>query len=605
MKFARLPLVALVLACFSSEMGVAGNAAFYVTPVEDQATRMRAVDLNKVEHVLYEQSHALLIGQVNYKNWRALPAVRQEILDLRTALEKHRFKVEVHFDLGASEFASVVDDYMRRRASIPNSRIFVYVSGHGWRRNLARRPAGYIVPIDAPSEQSSRAELTAGTIGLPLFAAWAQSPDPRHMLFVFDACFSGSFFGRPDPDVPVPEEPVTTNRPSIPTATRVSAAPPIARGVEASDHIFQPVPRDRGRQFITAGSGNQLTPPDSIFTRLLIDILEGRRIASVTFDNWITARSMGVWLEQNTRREYRGTSNATTPIFGTLRDELYENGDFVFSRKDVPNPYLLAEADDPFDKLITDRQVSGNEEASTTIAIQAQAARNIAEKRASELESEARRAVEAAERAKSNGSPNLAQLESSARKATEEWEKAKQELNSYTSVSSASLVIATQNKSDEEAARLATVIDDSAKRAASVRPPPPVEAQLTADSEKALQDVINALSDTNDVRRHQARKDLAKILSELPTEQRRTATSRLLLNLSEKSYRYQLGVTTALAMKPDIFVVQDKRLARAELELSRKKITDKTLVNATSKVLALDALSPSGMTATGGGGRGL
>lgn len=586
--------LALALCSVGFEPCHAGSNPYYVTPVDDEATRMRAVDLNNVEHTLYEQSHALLIGESDYANWSGLPAVRQEVLALRNALEKHRFKVEVYFDLGAAEFPSVVDDFMRRRATVPNSRIFVYVSGHGWRRNLPRRPAGYFVPVDAPSEKSGTSTLAAATIGLPLFAAWAQSPDPRHMLFIFDACFSGSFFGRPDPDVPLESEPAANRTPAA-GAQRPAASPPapLARGLEVSDHIFQPLPRDRGRQFITAGSGNQIAPPDSIFTRLLIDILEGRRVASANFDNWTTGRSMGIWLEQNTRREYRGTSSPTTPVFGTLRDELYENGDFVFTRMDVPNVYLLPEENDPFVKLIAERKAIDADGTITAEAIEKRAAQNIAEKAADKLNEEARKASDAAEEAKKGGSPKVSQYESRAKDLSSKYEKAQVEAKKLASESQASLDLIKKAKSDEEAVKLAASIDAAAMRLASTRPPPSADIRLSVDSEKALQAVVESLSDDNTERRRQARVDLAKTLSALPPEQRKIATSRLLRDFSGKSYRYQLGVTTALAIAPNEFMVENKNLARVELERSKRNNSDKTLANATSRVLALEGLRTS------------
>ena len=463
---------------------VAGSAAhavpqpWYVSPVPAAETAIRAFDPDHFRHTLYRESHAILIGQVDYKNWEHLDKSRERILELRDALEKHRFKVEVYFDLPADDFASVMENFMRRRATVRDSRIFVYVSGHGFSRLPLDRPIGYLVPVDAPADGGDREALVASSLAMPYFAAWAHLPDPRHMLFVFDACFSGSFFGRPMVGVAPPEG---EGRPRLPV--RAYKAPPVARGPEVDDYVFQPKTMGKGRQFLTAGSQGEVVPADSKFTTLLIDILNGKRAAeaSINFDHWTTATELGTWLEQNTRRLYAGAANPTSPVFGTLRDETYEGGDMIFTRLDIKNEYLIA-----------------------------------------------------AERGKDTPLPPEQPIP-------------------------------------------------------AVPPPPdpvaPEATPMSGATEIAIQHQINALSSPDTRTRRTARHDLSRILADLPAEQKKRAVERLLRNFSAKSYRFQVGIATAIATQPGTAPAFESETVRSELKQAAVASKDRALTTAINRAI--------------------
>lgn len=451
---------------------------WYVSPIAPADTKMRAVHPTEENvYSLYSESHAILIGQVEYAHWPDLQKSRERILELRDALEKHRFKVEVHFDLDSDALPSVIDSFMRRRATVVDSRIFVFVSGHGWERTPLDRPTGYLLPTDAPLEDGdNKQQLASKAMAMPYFAAWARLPDPRHMLFVFDACFSGSFFGRPHSSAPLPDGRASE---ALLTAIRLAPKPakpaPLAHGPEADDYIFQPQPMGKGRQFLTAGSQGEVVPEDSVFTQLLIDFLAGRNGGEghLNFDHWLTAGELGGWLGQNTRRLYRGKPNAASPVFAPLRDENYEAGDMVFTRLDISNPYLE--------------------------------------------------------------SP---------------------------------LVLGHVPPQEPD------------KRARDVPPGQPEPVQLGSATETAIQAQVNALSSADSPTRRGARDKLSKLLAGLPPAQRQSAVDRLLNQLSRKSYRFQLGIATALAQQPEVVALNDSDNALRELLKAAVVNKDKTLSKA-------------------------
>jgi len=457
---------------------------WYVSPISPADTKMRAIHpTDENVYTLYSESHAILIGQVEYAYWPDLQKSRGHILELRDALEKHRFKVEVYFDLDSDSLPSVMDSFMRRRATVVDSRIFVFVSGHGWERTPLDRPTGYLLPVDAPLEsRDNKQQLASKALAMPYFAAWARLPDPRHMLFVFDACFSGSFFGRPNSSAPLPEgradEALIT---TIRLAAKAAKRAPLAHGPEADDYIFQPQPMGKGRQFLTAGSQGEVVPEDSVFTQLLIDSLAGHNGGEghLNFDHWLTAGELGGWLGQNTRRLYRGKSNAASPVFAALRDENYEAGDMVFTRLDIPNPYL-----------------------------------------------------------ESPLAPEYA------------------------------------------------VPEKPDKRDRDVVPGQPEPVQLGSAAESAIQAQVNALSSADAPTRRGARDKLSTLLAELPSAQRQSAVERLLNQLSSKSYRFQLGVATALAQQPDVVARNDSNSALQELLKASVVNKDQTLSKALKQAIS-------------------
>ncbi len=608
-------IAAAVLFATLPAAGISAREPFYTTPVPNEATLLRALDPQQREHTLYAESHALLIGQEAYENWDRLPAVRREVLDLTDALERHRFKVEVHFDLKAAEFAAVVDDFMRRRATVPESRIVVYVSGHAWGRVVMEtRPIGYILPVDAPppaTNAAGRQALAASALSMSLFEGWAQMPDPRHMLFVFDACFSGSFFGLSTADPPPDPRPASSGaqavaapRPASPS-TSPAARGDNARGFEADDHVFRfPGPRARGRQFLTAGSHNETAPVDSVFSRLLIDILRGPRTEDVqaNFDNWTLASEMGGWLVQNTRRLYRGRQHPTTPMFGSLRDRDYAGGDMAFVRLDRPDGPALPDGLDHWRNFVRTTpdppQPSAAEVARALASVEAAVRRQAeAEEALRTAQQQARRSEEEAVRSRQDAAlrqqeaaaavsrttagmplerPEAVRLQNEAARLRNEEAESMARASAAQREAELSSQRAAVARADVAQARQAAVAADPGLRTAAVAPPRG-DRRLSPEDERELQAMVNALSSDDTEVRRRARTQLASFLRERPAPQAEAATERLLRDLRHKSYRYQVGVAVALAEPRGVLRVGDAEEARREMQGALEATRDSTL----------------------------
>src|SRR5665213_2978878 len=86
------------------------------------------VDENKVEHVFYNASNAILIIEGGYNSaWTAVKAeaASNEKL-LRDSLEERGFHVVVWRDLGAADLKTVLNDSFTTLGNIQNSRLFFY-----------------------------------------------------------------------------------------------------------------------------------------------------------------------------------------------------------------------------------------------------------------------------------------------------------------------------------------------------------------------------------------------------------------------------------------------------------------------------------------------
>lgn len=615
--------LAIAVACTLAGTGTGVTAEStdpkYITPIADDMTGLTARNPTTRQMVrLYSESHALLIGQADYHNWDKLAAVPREVYELRDALEKQHFKVEVYLNLHSDEIVPVIDRFMRKHATVRDSRILFYMSGHGWSRSITP-PIGYLIPVDAPRDegQVSIQALAASAISTTMFEAWARMPDPRHMLFVFDACFSGSLFGilNSDDSQPTPVEAGSgqpTNVPVVPqSSSEISFLYknyPIAHGIEGDDAVFRPPPYLHGRQFMTAGLWNEVAPKDSIFTRLLIDLLDGKRTrdAAINFDRWTTASTLGAWLQRYGRKEYQGKSNPTTPLFGQLRDPSYDHGDMIFARLDLLNSVGEVQDLDPWknvDSAMNQRKslvASTMEEReramSQETALRAVEAReavlksalagarlsdSLAQSRPHNLQTSGQVVIGDMIIPTPNlivPTPNLSMFQNYTVMTLQEFFRSSLELEAVKSQ------VRQLSLSADQANKEAHAADAVTERARAVKPSN--TPQVSPDIENRLQSIVNALSSDESVERRSARSTLASIVQTMPDVQAQAVVARLTRQLFRKSYRYQLGIATALEEQSRPFGKIFTEEAHEELIRAAKLNRDPTLASAFARALS-------------------
>ncbi len=141
---------------------------------------------------LSRQAHkdALLIANNEYKsrNWRSLSAPIGETKRLSQLLhDQFGFQTKVITNASRKEIISALYELSRKSSGYDNpyDQLVVYYSGHGEYDSVFN--TGYIVPTDGTSEiESYISYLDIGQI--------LNSIHYNHVLFISDACFSGTFF---------------------------------------------------------------------------------------------------------------------------------------------------------------------------------------------------------------------------------------------------------------------------------------------------------------------------------------------------------------------------------------------------------------------------
>ena len=241
---------------------------------------------------LYQKSKALIIGQDSYdgRNWPQLSNGIRDAEEVARALRAQGFEVTLKRNLKSDELDAALKSFFVFEGDDPNARLLLWFAGHGDTID----GEGYLVPVDAPSPKAD-AEFRAKATSLRRFGEYMREAKARHVLAIFDSCFSGSVFN------------VARSLP--PPAITLATTQPV-------------------REFISSGEAEQQVSDDGTFRRLFLDVLAGREPqADANHDGYVTGTELGLFLHQKMTNL---TNNKQTPRYGKLNALGYDRGDFVF-----------------------------------------------------------------------------------------------------------------------------------------------------------------------------------------------------------------------------------------------------------------------------------
>jgi len=249
------------------------------------------------EKVLYKGSYALFIGMSNYKiGWSLLPGVQREAEVVKRVLESHGFSFEARMDLDKLALDNEISEFISKYGSDPENRILIFFAGHGYTvRTSYGEEQGYFVPIDAPHPTFDLSGFRNKSIEEAQIGIYAKRIESKHVLFIFDACFSGSLFAQ-------------------------SRSSPASLPAIIDWKISQPV-----RQFITSGSADEVVPDNDLFCSQFERALRGD--ADVDRDGYITGTDLGEYLQ----RSILQYTSKQHPQYGKIRNPNLDKGDFVFA----------------------------------------------------------------------------------------------------------------------------------------------------------------------------------------------------------------------------------------------------------------------------------
>jgi Caspase domain len=259
--------------------------------------------------------HALLIGNSHYRAWPQLVDVPLQLDELARGLKKHFDTVEVVKDLETDPLRQKINGFLRSYGNDSNARLFIYYAGHGYTETILpyNENRGYITGIDTPVVDGSVRGYNAARpkamsmmeIRSPLAEVLA-----KHILVVFDSCFSGTIF-----------------------TSRGANDPPRMLSPSVVASLMEKMARD----IITAGSANERVPAHSPIPKLLLSALNGE--ADRYRHGVISAADIRAYLRDQVLN-LPGVS--LTPQQGRLQDPNFAEGEFLFRVSNPNNPVELA-----------------------------------------------------------------------------------------------------------------------------------------------------------------------------------------------------------------------------------------------------------------------
>jgi hypothetical protein len=262
---------------------------------------------------LYQDSYALVVGNGAYKGgFDPLRGALRDVKDVAGALQKQGFTVTLKTDLTRDGFMAALNEFVLVHGKSEENRLLFYYAGHGYTHKMANdEDLGYLVMIDAPDPDKDPMGFSRASVDMQTLITQAKMIRSKHVLFMFDSCFSGTVLDL--------RERVTPQA--------------------ISDNARNPV-----RQFITAGRANEPVPDQSVFKQAFLDLLEGREPEPIP-DGYITGEELGLYLKNKV--PYYNSSQH--PQYGKIRDPRLDKGDFVFLASgqavvDRPQPVITSTA---------------------------------------------------------------------------------------------------------------------------------------------------------------------------------------------------------------------------------------------------------------------
>ena len=258
---------------------------------------------------LYKDYHALVVGISNYEKWPRLPNAVNDAKEVAAKLKELGFEVKIVLDPTSREMKTVLTDMVYDMGREENRALLFYYAGHGETETLAdKTKMGYIIPRDCPLLEKNPKGFATHGISMRDIESASMRIRSKHVVMLFDSCFSGSLFAL------------------------VRAVPH-----DITEKSTLPV-----RQYITAGREDEQVPDKSMFKRCFLIGLEGD--ADLTGDGYITGSELGMYLSD---KVVNYTHRRQHPQYGKINNPELDRGDFIF----VPSRKLQARSRKTEEKL--------------------------------------------------------------------------------------------------------------------------------------------------------------------------------------------------------------------------------------------------------------
>ena len=293
-KLAFFCLTVLLFICPSILMGFQNDME------EGVHVRTRSLDGSSKMIRLYSGYHALVVGCSNYRQgWPMLPNAVKDAREVAAVFKDMGWAVDLLEDPTWSVFRHKLNELVTGPGQQKDKGILFWYSGHGFTLKEAdETPLGYLIPVDAPDPYKDMLGFMNQAISMRNIETVSKQITSKHVLMVFDSCFSGAIF----------------------QLARDKPSPYIQEKVQF------PV-----RQFITAGTEDEAVPDKSIFKEVFIQGIKSG-FADLNQDQYITGEELGAYLQEQVINYSRKTQH---PQFGKINNPKLDKGDFVFIKGKV------------------------------------------------------------------------------------------------------------------------------------------------------------------------------------------------------------------------------------------------------------------------------
>ena len=246
---------------------------------------------------LYKDYHALVVGIGDYDYWPDLSGSVRDAREVAKYLKLTGMKVSLVLNPNSKGLKRALNRLVHEIGREKDRAILFYFSGHGETETLATgEKLGYIVPKDCPTITQDYMGFTEKAISMNQIETYALRIKSKHVLMVFDSCFSGSVFA---------------SLKGVPT--------------DISEKSNRPV-----RQFITAGNANEQVPDESFFKTCFTQGIDGE--ADYNKDGYVTGSELGMYLDTSVVNYSHGAQH---PQYGKIRHPKLDKGDFVFVKSEI------------------------------------------------------------------------------------------------------------------------------------------------------------------------------------------------------------------------------------------------------------------------------
>ena len=257
--------------------------------------KVRTQSGSSKEIQLYSGYHALVIGCGDYRD-PLIPDLSEATKDageVSVMLKGLGFEVKALLNPNSRKMQDAFNSLIANVGRQKDKAILVYFAGHGETLKQADgTKLGYILPVDTPHPEKDYTGFLSKAISMKKIDEVSRLIQSKHVLMLFDSCFSGALFG---------------------------AARDIPKYI--TEKTTMPV-----REYITAGTENETVPDKSIFKSVFLQGIS-KHYADINSDGYITGLELGMYLSDKVVQYSNGGQH---PQVGKINHPALDKGDFVF-----------------------------------------------------------------------------------------------------------------------------------------------------------------------------------------------------------------------------------------------------------------------------------